>query len=155
MKGWSSHLRSHPPNMWSKTPLQTHSEIMQSKGGSALLVKRIAWPNANDLQYAQKSPSLTSHRNRRSLLWKMSQGNGVVESPLQHPATQGYPTSGITLWLKEVALALIQEMWSMKKNPSRGLSRRWRNPKQEFPRQFLLNNKRMHNVWMDNEINNP
>ena len=85
MKGWSSHLRSHPPNMWSKSPLQIHSEITQSREGIALLVKRNAWPDANDLQYAHESPSLTSQRNRSSLLWKMSQGNGVWCPPLQHP----------------------------------------------------------------------
>ena len=86
LKGWSSHLRSHPPNMWSKSPLQIHSKIMQSREGAAVLVKRNDWPDANDLQYAPRSPSLTSQRNRISLLWQMSQGNGIWCPPLQHPS---------------------------------------------------------------------
>ena len=69
VKGWSFHLISHPPNLWSKSPLQIHSEIMQSREGIVLLVKRNDWHDANDLQYAPGSPSLTFQRNRSSLLW--------------------------------------------------------------------------------------
>ena len=133
MKGWSSHLRSNPPNMWSKSPLQIHSEITQSREGTAMLVNINGWHDANDLKYAPGSPSLTSQRNRSSLLWQMSQGNGIWCPPLQHPSNTTLYSSRNNAVTERRSFGLEPRDMENEEKSFKNYSRRRRNPKQEFP----------------------